>query len=143
MPEPSKLDLSPIRLPAWAVTLIVIVAAPLVTAFLTNTDWKPVAVGCISGLLPMLAVSEVARTKVVPVVSHDAQVQDLKAVGYAAAVDAKLEGLDEGRSAGYTEGIGVGRESTLNAVNELAAAAPKPAPAKKAATKKRPPRKRS
>lgn len=137
MQTPSKLDLSPIRLPAWAVTLIVLVVAPLGTALLTNTDWKPVAVGAITALVPMLAVSEVSRSKVVPTVAHDAAVQELKAVGYAAAVDAKVTGREEGKAAGVQEGEESVRAELAQASAEQLVA-PQPAPVAKKPAKRKP-----
>lgn len=144
-PNPTLAQLEPIRLPSWAVALIVIFLVPLGTAFLTDQDWKPVAAGALSAVVPLLVVSERARSKVVPVVEHNNELA-------ATAEAAKKVGVAEGASRGWEQGREQGREDLVAELDQVVASqveekrvaraarapAAKKAPEKKAAPRKAP-----
>jgi hypothetical protein len=134
-PTPTLAQLEPIRLPAWVVTLIVVFGVPVATALLTSQDWKPVLAGCLATAVPYLAVSEVARAKSVPKVTHESDIVTTQALGYAAAIDAKQAGIKQGKEHVLNELEAVATEKKATALQKrraTIAAKARPAKARRA-----------
>lgn len=54
----------PIRLPAWAATLLTVLAIPVATAYLTGISVKQALATALAALVPLLVAGEVSRRKV-------------------------------------------------------------------------------
>lgn len=51
----------PIRIPAWAASLLALVILPALSSLLTGIDWRTVLLGVIAAVIPLLAVTETVR----------------------------------------------------------------------------------
>lgn len=59
-----NMSTEPIRLPAWVVTLLVIVIIPVSVAYLTDAPVRATLAAALGALIPLLAANEVSRRKV-------------------------------------------------------------------------------
>jgi len=61
-----NMNTEPIRLPAWIVTLLVLLVIPVSVAYLTDVSVKATLATALGSLAPLLVANEVSRTKVQP-----------------------------------------------------------------------------
>jgi uncharacterized membrane protein len=51
----------PIRLPAWAASLLAVGVLPFVVSVLTGLDWRPALAAAVAAVIPLLAGAETLR----------------------------------------------------------------------------------